>query len=786
MKANIEPYNEKHKNFVQSLSLTFGTLLKSLDNIDQEDKYMESAALILKLAYIIAWSFPGQLKRHIKRIKAVVVKAIIKGPIQLSDLGIKVLGKLCNCGTNVKEEAKLLVDDMVNSLKLFVAAQKPRTITDLVEVDPPVFHTFLLEDLLGKDKIQGKQTLDSDTHTANRRVQVFLEVIKRVLWHTSDTVVSVNLYNVLKVCFEILKSRHQSPDKTKEFIHGLSIPEYNLFLDLTKSEVLNFLTSCLQSYGTSLYSSLSFILKSMREAYILSENTSNSYLWQGMLQLLTTLIKTYGASCYDLVTEVLFIAEPNVFKALLADFRELIERYDKSVIKKGEKFFTSTEFRGTRKHKKKKLEPGTYTSSKAETETEEIEGNVEAVMKLLKEYVERCHIFIKKEHRATIEAVVINIMDLSYIHTFVEFPINTKRDVLNLVHSLIAFPGTIKPLALKERHQLVSAFMHFLQKAKECEHFPELRIDQYIVTIQQLTGEIPIVGVGRKTQEGEAISYKELVVAQNKKMLDTFLGNKTGSVGIQTEEIAKEEKKTEVIVEKERIPLEEANVLPQKEANFIGGDQEIMMRKGATEVVKETEQIETTPLPQPENKPEETKKELDIADIDEDNEEDSMEIPEIKFTQHFTPFRLQNGIGSHKVTLNNLAYKDNTCNIPDQIPFQTFKQYKTSKMIRTTFIARTSDGNILCETPPENIMDQGYMKAYHQAKSFLKTTATQPESRSVRFHENYFFQYFPGFLSLVATSLATGQLIWQFVIRITDSLSHSPIWNKSKRHSQQN
>ena len=62
-------------------------------------------------------------------------------------------------------------------------------------------------------------------------------------------------------------------------------------------------------------------------------------------------------------------------------------------------------------------------------------------------------------------------------------------------------------------------------------------------------------------------------------------------------------------------------------------------------------------------------------------------------------------------------------------------------MIRTTFIARAADGNILCETQQEANADPKYVQAYSQAKLFLKTMATQPESRSVKFSEETFFQY---------------------------------------------
>lgn len=62
-------------------------------------------------------------------------------------------------------------------------------------------------------------------------------------------------------------------------------------------------------------------------------------------------------------------------------------------------------------------------------------------------------------------------------------------------------------------------------------------------------------------------------------------------------------------------------------------------------------------------------------------------------------------------------------------------------MIRTTFIARTSDGNILSETPRETNTKPEYESIYHEAKKFLKTMATQPEQRAVRFNENFFFQY---------------------------------------------
>ena len=89
-------------------------------------------------------------------------------------------------------------------------------------------------------------------------------------------------------------------------------------------------------------------------------------------------------------------------------------------------------------------------------------------------------------------------------------------------------------------------------------------------------------------------------------------------------------------------------------------------------------------------------------------------------------------------------------------------------MIRTTFISRTSDGNILCETPQEIGVGPDYNKAYYKAKCFLKTMANQPERCSVHFDEHYSFQYFS--ITLVIY-LLMALAIWPYAIKTICKIS---------------
>ena len=89
--------------------------------------------------------------------------------------------------------------------------------------------------------------------------------------------------------------------------------------------------------------------------------------------------------------------------------------------------------------------------------------------------MEKCNIFIKKEHRAHIEAIMQNTMELSYIHTFQHFPTHVKAEILDLAYVLILFPGGIKSFAFRERKQFVSVFVHFISKVREAENEPQLR-----------------------------------------------------------------------------------------------------------------------------------------------------------------------------------------------------------------------------------------------------------------------------------------------------------------------
>eukprot|EP00826_Nyctotherus_ovalis_P055720 TRINITY_DN7429_c0_g2_i8.p1 TRINITY_DN7429_c0_g2~~TRINITY_DN7429_c0_g2_i8.p1 ORF type:complete len:509 (+),score=64.92 TRINITY_DN7429_c0_g2_i8:394-1920(+) len=404
-------------------------------------------------------------------------------------------------------------------------SQRPRTISELVTIDTEDFHTFLVEELT--DKEQANKSLKA-TGNPYKWAKILTDVLKQVLWNNSNEILPLNLRLLLTSCFSIINSKHQSPDVSKSYIYGLSVIEYNLFLDSSKCEILCLLNSFIASYGSSFYPDLNFILTSSSTAYSLAENVGNASVWQSILCLFVTLLKTYGLSAYDLTTNVLFLAKPNLLKHLLGSLRELIERCDKSVIKKDSKFFTSTEVRGRRQRKQKRLET-TYIFAKSDIETSELIHNITSILLLAREYVERCQVLVSKEHRAWIEAVILSIMELSYINTFVELPLRVKEQIFELATALVLFPGTAKA----PTNQLLLQLTHFLEKAKESG---ELDTNRYIVAVQGA------INIEASTRSAEIISYKELVVEQNRKLLESFLGNKVNSIEVQTEAIIRDEK----------------------------------------------------------------------------------------------------------------------------------------------------------------------------------------------------------------------------------------------------
>jgi len=519
MGENIEPYNEKHKNFIQSLSISFGILLKSVEGLDVETEiYNVNADLVLKVAYAIACNFPGQLKKYIKRIKTIIIRLIAKESVTLRNLAIKVLAKLCDCGSNTKEEARILFNDTIKALSFFMNSLKPRTISEVVTIEIEEFRTCLLEGLI--DNVH--KSLKSTTNPY-KWLRTLIDVIRQVLWHNSNEILIINLELLLTTCFDIINSKQRNPDVTKSFIYGLSVIEYNLFLNASKCEILCLLIDFIKAYSTSLYPNLNFILTASSTAYSLTENINDVNVWQYVLQLIITLLRVYGFSAYDLTTSVIFLAKPNLLKNLLSDLRELVERCDKSVIKKDSKFFTSTEVRGHRQRKKKKVD-AIYIFAKSEIETAELIHNISSTLLLLKEYVERCQVIITKEHRASIEAIVLSVMELSYINTFVEFPLDVKELIFDLVCAMILFPGVAKAPS----EQLLLQFTHFIGKAKESDD--QLNLEKYTVAIQGTISEMSSGG-------GEMISYKELIIEQNRRMLEGFLGVKANSVETQTEAI---------------------------------------------------------------------------------------------------------------------------------------------------------------------------------------------------------------------------------------------------------
>ncbi len=62
-------------------------------------------------------------------------------------------------------------------------------------------------------------------------------------------------------------------------------------------------------------------------------------------------------------------------------------------------------------------------------------------------------------------------------------------------------------------------------------------------------------------------------------------------------------------------------------------------------------------------------------------------------------------------------------------------------MIKGTFIARTADGLVLCESKKEAKQTEKYPEAYEQALKLLKTMAGQPAKQSVKVGPEHMFQY---------------------------------------------
>ena len=64
---------------------------------------------------------------------------------------------------------------------------------------------------------------------------------------------------------------------------------------------------------------------------------------------------------------------------------------------------------------------------------------------------------------------MLSIMELSYIHTFHEFPDNVKLELMEVMYSIVTYAGAIPITLVAERKHLLNNFAHFLLKAKEAE-----------------------------------------------------------------------------------------------------------------------------------------------------------------------------------------------------------------------------------------------------------------------------------------------------------------------------
>jgi len=636
IKENMEPYNEKHKQFVQSLATIFTNLLKPFEKpLEISENY---SMLVFKLCYAIANTFPGQLKRNIKKIKNAVLEKILRNDSSESCklLAIKVLVKLCNCGTNLKEEAKFLFNDTLNSIQILINLQKPRKINENVEFDQSIFHTILFE-IHNKESMPSKITLKHETncYVALAKLRNFLMILRQILTKSSENaILYLDLGKSIKTLIEILKIKHQNPNITGEYVNGMQSQDFNYFLDLAKCEIIGFLAEFISQFGQNLYSFLSYLLKSIREIYSISENNQpNSEIFISLLQLLKIILSQYGASCYDLITEILFVCEPNIFKNLLSSFRDLIERYDNSVIKKDAKFFMSAEFRGSRKQekriaqKKKKVENIAELAGIEIIETNLLEKKICVMCEVIQKYISECQLLILKENRASIENTIFSILDLSYIYTFAEFPDNIKITILDCAYNLIKYPSNLGIHYTKETHRFASVFLNYVQKARSNELFSNSIIHEklnfYISALNLQVSETTITGPGRRFQEGEIISYREMILQQNKKLVESVIGsNKQISKEIQTNPIE--------IKEEIKIPEQKIEPLPsQAQPEILQIPKIPEKNEEIKKIVPQAEIIEKKPSEI--KMVSEIKKEEKVEIISESEENSEIQMPEIKF-----------------------------------------------------------------------------------------------------------------------------------------------------------
>jgi hypothetical protein len=189
-------------------------------------------------------------------------------------MAVKTLAVLCNCGASANEETRQLLKDTITNLRIYIRAQRPRVLTDLVELDLNAVHTVLIEDCLSKGTGEQSRLVQQEKSVAlaMERVARLRQLVDELLWSATDTLLPIDLDYMVNTLVEVLSEVPTKFDTNREYVHGLGSDEYKEFISKAKCGILDLLRCLMQNYRFSLYSHMCQILRVFRGMYISSEN----------------------------------------------------------------------------------------------------------------------------------------------------------------------------------------------------------------------------------------------------------------------------------------------------------------------------------------------------------------------------------------------------------------------------------------------------------------------------------------------------------------------------------
>lgn len=189
-------------------------------------------------------------------------------------LALKILGVYPLAIANKKQEIKQLLADVIANLKVFIRAEKPKIATKIIQMDVNSVKTLFLDEYFPKEKTQTKQTIrfEGNRHKAFERTEFLLSLIETILDDIPDTIASLDLNEMTNFLLKTLNEHKVKLGSEEEFVNGLSISDYNMFLNATKLKIFHLLSLLVSKYGSSMYSFLGKILKETRKIFLNADN----------------------------------------------------------------------------------------------------------------------------------------------------------------------------------------------------------------------------------------------------------------------------------------------------------------------------------------------------------------------------------------------------------------------------------------------------------------------------------------------------------------------------------